>query len=149
MTLSERIRAAGPKRILALDGGGIRGIVTLEILARIESLLREKSKRQDFVLADYFDFIAGTSTGAIIGTALSLGMTVADIRNFYLDTGRQILRAGERLTPVPLQIRRSATLPKAPRGVRSRHYPRQRPTQNPGDGGDAQRHYGFALAGHE
>jgi uncharacterized protein len=91
MTLSERIRATGPKRILALDGGGIRGIVTLEILARIESLLREKSgRRDDFVLADYFDFISGTSTGAIIGTALSLGMTVADIRNFYLDTGRQM-----------------------------------------------------------
>jgi len=91
MTLSERIRATGPKRILALDGGGIRGIVTLEILARIESLLREKSGgRDDFVLADYFDFIAGTSTGAIIGTALSLGMSVTDIRNFYLDTGRQM-----------------------------------------------------------
>jgi hypothetical protein len=91
MTLSERIRATGPKRILALDGGGIRGILTLEILARIESLLREKSgRRDDFVLADYFDFIAGTSTGAIIGTALSLGMTVADIRSFYLDTGREM-----------------------------------------------------------
>jgi patatin-like phospholipase/acyl hydrolase len=91
MTLSERIRATGPKRILALDGGGIRGIVTLEILARIESLLREKSGgRDDFVLADYFDFIAGTSTGAIIGTALSLGMSVTDIRSFYLDTGKQM-----------------------------------------------------------
>lgn len=91
MTLSERIRATGPKRILALDGGGIRGILTLEILARIESLLREKSAgRDDFVLADYFDFIAGTSTGAIIGAALSLGMTVSDIRSFYLDTGKQM-----------------------------------------------------------
>ena len=91
MTLLERIRATGPKRILALDGGGIRGILTLEILAKIESLLREKSGgRDDFVLADYFDFIAGTSTGAIIGTALSLGMTVADIRSFYLDTGREM-----------------------------------------------------------
>ena len=91
MTLSERIRAKGPKRILALDGGGIRGVITLEILARIESLLREKSGRQDdFVLADYFDFIAGTSTGAIIGTALSLGMTVTDIRSFYLETGREM-----------------------------------------------------------
>jgi uncharacterized protein len=91
MTLTERIRATGPKRILALDGGGIRGIVTLEILARIESLLREKSGgRNDFVLADYFDFIAGTSTGAIIGTALSLGMSVTDIHSFYLDTGRQM-----------------------------------------------------------
>jgi patatin-like phospholipase/acyl hydrolase len=91
VTLSERIRAKGPKRILALDGGGIRGIITLEILARIESLLREKSGRQtDFVLADYFDFIAGTSTGAIIGAALALGMTVADIRSFYLETGREM-----------------------------------------------------------
>jgi patatin-like phospholipase/acyl hydrolase len=91
MTLTERIRATGPKHILALDGGGIRGIITIEILARIEGLLREKSGRpDDFVLADYFDFIAGTSTGAIIGTALSLGMSVADIRSFYLDTGRQM-----------------------------------------------------------
>ena len=91
MTLSERIRAPGPKRILALDGGGIRGIITLEILDRIESLLREKSGRQaDFVLTDYFDFIAGTSTGAIIGTALALGMPVADIRSFYLETGREM-----------------------------------------------------------
>jgi predicted acylesterase/phospholipase RssA len=91
MTLAERVRASGPKRILALDGGGIRGIITLEILAGIESLLREKSgRRDDFVLADYFDFIAGTSTGAIIGTALSLGMSVRDIRSFYLDTGREM-----------------------------------------------------------
>ena len=91
MTLAERVRASGPKRILALDGGGIRGIITLEILAGIESLLREKSgRRDDFVLADYFDFIAGTSTGAIIGTALSLGMSVPDIRSFYLDTGREM-----------------------------------------------------------
>ena len=58
MTLSERIRATGPKRILALDGGGIRGIITLEILARIESLLREKSgRRDDFVLTDYFTLL--------------------------------------------------------------------------------------------
>jgi len=91
MTLAERIRAKGPKHILALDGGGIRGILTLEILAGIENLLRERLGRQeDFVLADYFDFIAGTSTGAIIGTALALGMTVSDIRNFYLDTGREM-----------------------------------------------------------
>jgi hypothetical protein len=42
MTLSERIRAQGPKPILALGSGGLRGIITLEIFARIESLLREK-----------------------------------------------------------------------------------------------------------
>jgi patatin-like phospholipase/acyl hydrolase len=91
MTLSERIRATGPKRILALDGGGIRGIITLEILAQIESLLREQlGHPADFVLADYFDFIAGTSTGAIIGTGLSMGMTVNDIRSFYLGSSREM-----------------------------------------------------------
>ncbi len=91
MALSERIRPQGPKRILALDGGGIRGIITLEILARIESLLREKSgHKADFVLADYFDFIAGTSTGAIIAAALSLGMTVPDIRKFYLESSSEM-----------------------------------------------------------
>jgi patatin-like phospholipase/acyl hydrolase len=91
MTLTERIRATGPKRILALDGGGIRGIITIEILARIESLLREKlGRRDDFVLADYFDFIAGTSTGAIIGTGLSLGASVHEIRRFYLETGKEM-----------------------------------------------------------
>jgi predicted acylesterase/phospholipase RssA len=91
MTLSERIRAEGPKHILALDGGGIRGILTLEILAAIETLLRQELGRpKDFVLADYFDFIAGTSTGAIIGTGLALGMPVADIQSFYLETGREM-----------------------------------------------------------
>jgi uncharacterized protein len=91
MTLSEKISAPGPKRILGLDGGGIRGVITLEILARMEGLLREKSGRgDDFRLAEYFDLIAGTSTGAIIGTALSLGMTVGDIRSFYLETGQEM-----------------------------------------------------------
>ncbi len=91
MTLSEKIRPQGPKRILALDGGGIRGIISLEILASIESLLREKSgAKDDFVLADYFDFIAGTSTGAIIAAALSLGMKVPDIRQFYLESSSEM-----------------------------------------------------------
>ena len=90
MTFSERIKPQGPKRILALDGGGIRGIIALEILARIESLLREKSGKADFVLADYFDFIAGTSTGAIIAAALSLGMNVPDIRKFYLESSSEM-----------------------------------------------------------
>jgi uncharacterized protein len=76
------------KRLLALDGGGIRGVFTLEVLARIESLLREKHGQPDLVLADYFDYIAGTSTGGIIATCLSWGMPVAAIRDLY--TGRAI-----------------------------------------------------------
>lgn len=86
--LEEKKDKAGPRKLLALDGGGIRGILSVEILARIESELRAKLGRgPDFVLADYFDYIAGTSTGAIIATCLSLGMSAADIRTFYVDSG--------------------------------------------------------------
>jgi uncharacterized protein len=91
MSLAEKIKGGGQKKILALDGGGIRGILTVEILARIEELLRQKSGRgQDFVLADYFDFFAGTSTGAIIAACLSWGMTVDRIRDFYLQNGTEM-----------------------------------------------------------
>ncbi len=72
------------KRLLALDGGGIRGIFSLEILARIESRLRQGSGNKDLILADYFDYIAGTSTGAIIATCLSWGMSVAEVQELYL-----------------------------------------------------------------
>ncbi|HEV7891351.1 MAG TPA: patatin-like phospholipase family protein [Pyrinomonadaceae bacterium] len=86
--LEEKKDKAGPRKLLALDGGGIRGIVSVEILARIEDELRAKlNAGPEFVLADYFDYIAGTSTGAIIATCLSLGMSAADIRTFYVDSG--------------------------------------------------------------
>src|SRR5262245_45299303 len=50
-----------PKRILALDGGGLRGILTLGILQRIEDILRERhGAGDDFRLSHYFDLIAGT-----------------------------------------------------------------------------------------
>jgi len=90
MTLGERIRAPGPKKILALDGGGIRGMMTVEILSAIEELLRDvqpQAKRDSFVLADYFDFVAGTSTGAILAACISLGMRVGKIRKFYVESG--------------------------------------------------------------
>ena len=80
-----------PYKLLALDGGGIRGLITLEVLAKIEATLREALGRdKSFVLANYFDYIAGTSTGAIIATALSLGMSVADIQKFYRETGEKM-----------------------------------------------------------
>jgi len=90
MTLPERIRLTGQKKILTLDGGGIRGMITVEILARIETILRERSGQPDLVLSDYFDFIAGTSTGAIIATCISLGLSVDAIRNFYVSSGAEM-----------------------------------------------------------
>lgn len=88
--LLDRLDAPGPKKILACDGGGIRGLVSVEILARLEDLLRQRSGRPDLVLADWFDFCCGTSTGAIIATCVSAGMSTAQIRDFYVGSGEQM-----------------------------------------------------------
>jgi patatin-like phospholipase/acyl hydrolase len=91
MTLKERILAPGAKKILALDGGGIRGMMTVEILAAIEEMLRrELGETTNFVLADFFDFVAGTSTGAIIAACIALGKPMKDIRRFYLESGKDM-----------------------------------------------------------
>jgi patatin-like phospholipase/acyl hydrolase len=101
--LIPRITAKGPKKILALDGGGIRGMITVEILSKIEEVLRAaqpEDKRDSFALADYFDFVAGTSTGAILAACISLGMPVSKIRKFYEDSGKDMFDKvwfGERL----------------------------------------------------
>src|ERR1700741_3868098 len=85
----KKAKSDGPRKLLALDGGGIRGVMTLEVLDKIESELQARLRRnEDFVLADYFDYVAGTSTGAIIATCLSLGMRVDAIRKFYVESGR-------------------------------------------------------------
>ena len=86
-TLADRLSPDGPKKLLAFDGGGILGLLSIEFLAKIEDHLRSQSGRPDYVLADYFDYIAGTSTGAIIATCLSMGMTVDEVRAFYVDHG--------------------------------------------------------------
>ena len=53
-------------RILSLDGGGIRGIIPAQILVSLEKRLQKKSKNPKARLSDYFDMIAGTSTGGIL-----------------------------------------------------------------------------------
>jgi hypothetical protein len=77
--------------MLAIDGGGIRGLLTLGMLEKLESLLADASGRgSDFRLCEYFDYIAGTSTGAIVATGLARGMSVARLIQFYQDYGREI-----------------------------------------------------------
>jgi predicted acylesterase/phospholipase RssA len=72
----------GPKRLLALDGGGVRGALTLAFLERIEMLLSERAGK-DVLLGDYFDLVGGTSTGAVIAGAIALGRRTAEIKDFY------------------------------------------------------------------
>ena len=83
----------GPKRILALDGGGLRGVLTLGMLREIETILRaQHGDVPDFRLAHYFDLIAGTSTGAIIAAALALGMTVDEVHAHYMALGKFVFK---------------------------------------------------------
>ena len=88
--LIQRMQAPGPKKILACDGGGILGLMSVEILAKIESDLRAALGKPGLVLADYFDYTCGTSTGAIIAACISAGMSTEAIRKFYLDSGKQM-----------------------------------------------------------
>lgn len=90
--LARHLFNSGPKRILALDGGGVLGVIEVAFLERVEALLRRRTGNPNLVLSDYFDLIGGTSTGAIIATALSLGMTARQVKKMYFDFGREIFR---------------------------------------------------------
>jgi patatin-like phospholipase/acyl hydrolase len=79
-----------PKRMLALDGGGIRGAITLGFLKKIETILRERYDDKNFLLSDYFDLIGGTSTGAIIAGFLAIGRDVDYIIDKYRSLGEKI-----------------------------------------------------------
>lgn len=90
-TLEQHLDAQiGPKRMLALDGGGVKGILTLGMLEVLEAELRRRAGNPHFVLSDYFDLIGGTSTGAIIATALALGMPVHEVIDLYLQLGPKV-----------------------------------------------------------
>jgi uncharacterized protein len=87
--------AIAPKRILALDGGGLRGVMTVAFLKKIEDILRERTGTgANFRLSDYYDLIGGTSTGSIIAAGLALGMSVDEIRNHYFELGDKIFKPG-------------------------------------------------------
>ena len=68
--------------ILALDGGGVRGIYPAHILARLEETTGMR-------IADCFDLIAGTSTGAIVAGAAAIGMALDEVVElFEIEAGR-------------------------------------------------------------
>lgn len=88
----KRVDADGPKRLLSIDGGGIRGVIALEILDKLQWDLRRSTGRPELVLADVFDYIAGTSTGAIIAAGLSTGMATDQLMGLYVDRGAEMFR---------------------------------------------------------
>jgi uncharacterized protein len=83
-----KFATARPRKLLALDGGGIRGVMSLEILRKIEhDLALATGKGVSFRLGDFFDYIGGTSTGAIIAAGLAIGKSVQELIDFYIKAG--------------------------------------------------------------
>lgn len=88
-------------RILSLDGGGIRGIIPAMLLIDVEHSLQKLTDNPNARLSDYFDLIAGTSTGGIL-TCIYLfkdplnpsrsKFTAEDALSFYIDHGKQIFK---------------------------------------------------------
>lgn len=62
-------------RILTLDGGGVRGVLTIALLERLERVYPQ--------FLQYFDFICGTSAGGILALMLASGYSVSDCRDIY------------------------------------------------------------------
>ena len=77
------------RRILSIDGGGIKGALPASFLATLEDSIGHS-------ITDYFDLIVGTSTGGIIALGLGLGLTAQQILSFYEIHGPKIF-AGNRL----------------------------------------------------
>jgi uncharacterized protein len=71
------------RRILCIDGGGIKGVFPASFLATLEEQIDDQ-------VANYFDLIVGTSTGGIIALALGLGFSAKEIVKFYVDLGPDI-----------------------------------------------------------
>ena len=80
-------------QILTLDGGGIRGAFGTALIAKIE-------ERLGAPITDFFDLVAGTSTGAILGAGLAHGLSGQRLKTFYREHGRKIFQPREPYVPV-------------------------------------------------
>jgi len=83
--MEENFKNDMPQRfqILALDGGGVKGLFSAALLAHIEDDLKIR-------ITDHFDLISGTSTGGIIAVGLGLGLRPREIVDFYVKEGQRI-----------------------------------------------------------
>lgn len=102
------VEEAGPEhigeyRVLSLSGGGVRGIFQASFLEHLEDELGP--------VADRFDLIAATSTGALVGLGLAAGLPASQITSIYRDHADKIfkrrhgalLRKGPRYSNEPLR----------------------------------------------
>lgn len=90
------MEANKPFKILSIDGGGIKGLYSASVIARLEEKTGKKS-------ADCFDMICGTSTGGLIALGLASGHSAEDLQNLYYKKGNSIFPTYEYRLPRWLQ----------------------------------------------
>ena len=81
--MQEIVGMAKKINVLALSGGGYRGLFTVQVLAQLEKATGKK-------ITDHFDLITGTSIGGIIALALADGQRPADIVEIFKAKGKEI-----------------------------------------------------------
>lgn len=94
-------------RILALDGGGLRGTFTAAVLAKWDDMLKAGGGNG---IISHFDLVAGTSTGAILAIGLALGLNPSEILAFYEEKGPNIFPKDRKLRHWLKSKHESATL---------------------------------------
>src|SRR5580704_1485147 len=90
MSFHTKLLPKRSRRLLACDGGGIRGLVGIEVLAKLEKELRDLTGKPGLVLADFFDYVGGTSCGAITAALVALGKSMDEIRDFFVASGPEM-----------------------------------------------------------
>lgn len=77
-------------KVLALNGGGVRGLFTITVLAELEANIEKRLKLKDVKIGDYFDLITGTSIGGILALGLASGKSARELKQTFEDNATQI-----------------------------------------------------------
>jgi predicted acylesterase/phospholipase RssA len=86
------------RRILAIDGGGVRGIIPASLLAALESVSGRPTR-------EHFDFVAGTSTGALLAVGIAAGIPARELVDRYATRSDDVFRR----IPIVTSLRRLLT----------------------------------------
>jgi patatin-like phospholipase/acyl hydrolase len=84
-------------RILSLNGGGVRGLYTISVLAEFERILADGD--ESYSIAEHFDLIAGTSIGGLLAIGLADGKTARELKTKVLEHATTIFPPRRSLFP--------------------------------------------------
>ena len=70
-------------KILSLNGGGVRGLFTINVLAEVERIIEQKTGQKDVKVGEYFDLITGTSIGGILALGLAAGKSARELEGVF------------------------------------------------------------------